>query len=77
MIALESFSRYSIAGIKNIAVRSSTYTSMTDCLENKANLVVGCFCTANCIPARVPFEIILRGRMNLWSDSITGISVGR
>lgn len=77
MIALESFSRWRVAGVKNMVVRSSAYTSMIDCLENKANLVVVSLHTANCIPTKVPFEIILRRRMNLRSDSITGISVGR
>lgn len=77
MIALESFYRYSAADIKNTAVRGSAYTSMIDCLENKANLVVVSLCKANCIPARVPFQIFLTGRMNLWSDNIIGISLNR
>lgn len=77
MIALESFYRYRAADIKNRAVRGSVYTSRIDCLENKANLVVVSLCKANCIPPRVPFQIILRGRVNLWSDNITGISLSR
>lgn len=75
MIVLESFYRYRAADKKNRAVRGSAFTSITDCLENKANLVVVSLYKANCIPARAPFQIILRGRMNLWSDSITGISL--
>lgn len=77
MIALESYIWYRAADIKNRAVRGSAYTSTIDCLENKANLVVVSLCKANCIPARVPFQIILRGRMNLWSDNITDISPSR
>lgn len=75
-IALESFSRRRVAGIKNMEMRSSASASTTDCLENKANLVVASLCTANCIPARVPFQFVLRGRMNLWSDNITNASGG-
>jgi len=40
VIALESFSRWRVAGIKNTVVSSSAYTSMIDCLENKADIVV-------------------------------------
>lgn len=75
-IALESFARRRVAGTKNVEMRSSASTSTIDCLENKANLVVASLCTANCIPARVPFQIILRGRTNLWSDNITSASGG-
>lgn len=70
MIALESYYRYRTADIKNRAVRGSAYTSTIDYLENKANRVVVSLCKANCIPARVPFQIILRDRTNLWSDNI-------
>lgn len=75
-IALESFARRRVAGTKNVEMRSSASTSTIDCLENKANLVVASLCTANCIPARVPFQIVLRGRMNLRSDNITSASGG-